>query len=171
MNGKVRSSRTRAMAGLLGLLACGAVAEADVTIVNTVNFSALDGGPLDDDGAVNGQFFVNGNLTIRSLGTVILDQSFAQFVVTGNLRMLNSGAIRTASVPTMDPGPFLVIFCLDMTMTDNALIRSHGLLMGGFIQIFSNSLDMRRSAKMEAHSTVANGLEAPSWCSPTPSSA
>jgi len=145
----------------LGVLMAPRWAEAQppLVITTTVNFSALDGGPNDLDGMDNGVLMTNG-LIVRSVGTIILDEPSAVFSINGDLTMQNSGAIRTPSVPTMDPGPFVNIVATGNTMMrGDSLIRSHGITMGGSIFIFNvGDIVLSQRAKIEAHSTVINGF-------------
>lgn len=85
---------------LLGLLFAfsllGTAQAHDVTISAPTTFAALDGGPLDHDGSVNGVFTVNdGNLTIAGAGTITCNDSGVpnasacpiKINVSGNMKM------------------------------------------------------------------------------------
>jgi len=153
------TSAKTAVIGLFLLAASlPATAQPPVVVTTLVNFSDLDGGPQDLDGVENGVFTANG-LTVRNVGAIIIDVAQAGFNINGDLVMQNSGAIRTPSIPTMDPGPALEFFITgSLNMKNDALIRSHGVAFGGSIHatIFGH-LVMRDRARIEANSTAEGG--------------
>lgn len=146
--------------GLLVVSACAAwvdtaVGNSDVVIAHTVNFSQLDGGPLDGDQMDNGQFYCK-SLTVRSTGAIIIDIPDTFFNVDEDVHIQNSGAIRTPSIVTSDVGPEIGFTVYgSFYMSGTSLLRSHGRMYGGYIDVYAmGNIELKQSAKIEAHGTA-----------------
>lgn len=127
----------------------------DVVITNTVNFSQLEGGPLDGDLMSNGEFHCR-SLTVRSTGAIVVDVSNAVFYVEQDVHLQNSGAVRTPSMVTDEAGPGIgIVAAGSFYMSGTSLLRSHGKMYGGIIQVFAaGNIELKQSAKIEAHGTM-----------------
>ncbi len=133
----------------------------DVVITTTVNFSDLDGGPLDGDGMVNGGFITN-TLTVRGTGAIVIDVPDALLrAVGGDMRIEDFAAIRGPFVVDQMTGPTIQLYGnASLIMSDYALVRSHGQDQGGFINMnFSfGDIELGGLAKIESHSTLIVGM-------------
>lgn len=152
----------KSIVGLLVVSACSAawvdtaVGNNDVVIAHTVNFSELDGGTLDGDGADDGVFTCK-SLTVRSTGAIVINEDTSEFAVDENVVLQNSGAIRTPSIVTIDRGPVIrLVVGNSFLMSGTSLLRSHGRMFGGSIQVTTiEDIKLTQSAKIEAHGTAA----------------
>ncbi len=127
----------------------------DVEITQTVNYSQLDGGPLDGDQMANGEFYCR-SLTVRSTGAIVVDVTNAVFYVEEDVHLQNSGAVRTPSMVTNEAGPGIgFVAAGSFYMSGTSLLRSHGRMYGGTIQVFAaGNIELKQSAKIEAHGTM-----------------
>lgn len=153
----------KSIVGLVVVSACSAawvdtaVGNSDVVIAHNVNFSSLDGGSLDGDGADDGVFTCK-SLTVRSTGAIIIDVDIVEFAVDEDVILQNSGAIRTPSIVTNDVGPDIrLVVGHSFFMSGTSLLRSYGRMFGGSIEVITaEDIKLTQSAKIEAHG-IAGG--------------
>lgn len=114
---------------------------ANVTISIVQTFSSLDGSALDDDGFVNGVFYVDGNLTITSTGSIVCNDPVSPpnnsacpitINVTGNM-VLQSGASIYAEnrISGGNGGEIIISVGGNLTLLNESIISSSRTTTGG----------------------------------------
>ena len=97
----------------------------------TVSFSALDGGPQDEDGVADGVLTIE-TLTIEGDGTILIDVPTAHFLVAGDVKLQDNGAIRSPALPSVGPELMIEAGC-SIKLKHDAAIEADGNDGGGRI--------------------------------------
>ena len=80
----------------------------DLLVESTIQFSALDGSPNDEDGVADGVLTLS-SLTVTGSGEIVLDVPVAEIRVAGDVRLSGNGAILTDSSTPPAIGPTVSI--------------------------------------------------------------
>jgi PKD repeat protein len=123
----------------------------------TVLFSALDGGPADEDGAQDGTLTVS-SLDVQGNAELIVDEPTAHLEVAGDVSLAGSGSIH-ASEPLAAQGPDLEIHAGGaVRLVGNSSIRADGAGSGGTLRLCAGGdLELKGSALVSASSADLSG--------------
>ena len=106
----------------------------DLVIKHQVRFSALDGGPTDLDGAVDGVLTVRG-LQVRNNGSIILDVPTVAFNVCGNVLLREQGSFQPPRLFNGPPRNVKVRAGGSFKMFDRSSIIANGAGAGGTVKV------------------------------------
>lgn len=107
----------------------------DLRVATTIPFSALDGGPDDEDGVADGILTVS-RLTLIGTGRIVVDVATADFNVAGRVMLVGSGAIGPDPNSLPITGPTITIVSGgSVLMAGTSTINADGVDAGGAILV------------------------------------
>ena len=116
-------------------------------------FSALDGGPQDEDGVTDGILTLS-SLTITDRAVLVVDELEVEFHVLGDIRLEGTSAIRPSDDPLPATGPSITI----LSGQSLVMVGTSDIIAGGV-----NATFLRRYTHPQFHKRAKRPKSDSGW--------